>query len=356
MTAAAVERIELAPGYDIARIINGGWQLSHGHHASPTDRSAALAGWERLVEAGFTTFDGADIYGGVEELFGRFLARLRRAGLTDSVQIHTKCVPDLEALAGLRRRHVVSIVDRSLRRLGAERLDLVQFHWWDYRQPGYLDAMGWLEELRQQGKIRHLGVTNFDTRRLREMLDAGIPIVSNQVQYSLLDRRPAGEMAALCAQRGVHLLCYGSLAGGFLTPSYLARSEIHLDEAAFLANRSLTKYRLIIEEFGGWDLYQELLQAMARLAEAHDVESANVAVRWVLQRPSVAAAIVGTRTGAHLESNGKVFSPRLEGADLSSLNEILNRGRGPSGSVFGLERLTGGRHQSIMKTNLNAAD
>ncbi|NIN67522.1 MAG: aldo/keto reductase, partial [Anaerolineae bacterium] len=80
-------------------------------------------------------------------------------------------------------------IDGSLLRLGVDRLDLVQFHWWDYDVPGYLDAAGWLADLLTAGKIRALGVTNFDTYHLRELVGAGIPIVSNQTQYSLLDRR-----------------------------------------------------------------------------------------------------------------------------------------------------------------------
>lgn len=353
MKQSPVERLELAPGYDIARVINGGWQLSHGHHRRGTSQAAAVDGLLRLAEAGFTTFDGADIYGGVEELFGRFLKQHRKSGGTTPIQIHTKCVPDLDMLPGLRRRDLVWIVERSLKRLAVERLDLVQFHWWSYDVPGYVEAAGWLEELRREGKIRHLGATNFDAQRLRQLLDAGIPLISNQVQYSLLDQRPAEEMAVLCAERGVQLLCYGSLAGGFLTDRYLGAAAIPAASATGLVNRSLTKYRLVIEEFGGWDLLQELLAALRQVADKHAVSIANVAVRWVLEQAGVAAAIVGTRTGAHLASNLKLFGWRLDRADHQCLEAVINRRQGPSGPVFGLERQADGRHRKIMKTHLN---
>ena len=105
-------------------------------------------------------------------------------------------------------------VDRSLTRLQVERLDLVQLHWWDFDVPGYIEAAVWLDELRRAGKIRNVGLTNFDRLRLTEILAAGVPIATHQVQCSVLDRRPAGGMAALCAERGIRLLCYGAVAEG----------------------------------------------------------------------------------------------------------------------------------------------
>ncbi len=116
----------------------------------------------------------------------------------DALQVHTKFVPDLGALATFSRADAVAGIDRSLRRLGVDRLDLVQFHWWDYDVPRYVEVGSWLNELRLAGKIRHVGVTNFDVPRLREILAAGIPIASIQLQ--VLGSRPAP------AQRHGHVL------------------------------------------------------------------------------------------------------------------------------------------------------
>ncbi len=339
----AVPRRELAPGYWIARVINGGWQLSHGHHPDDPEPASAVAMLRRLADAGFTTFDGADIYGGVEELFGR----LRRS-CDRPLQIHTKLVPDRSTLGTLERRQVEQIVDRSLQRLGAERLDLVQLHWWDWEIPGYLEVGHWLRELQSAGKIAFLGVTNFDARHLRELVDAGIPVVSNQVQYSLLDRRPERELAPYCAAQGIGLLAYGTLAGGFLNERFLGRPAPDV-----AANRSQTKYRLIIEELGGWDAFQEILSVLHQIAGRHGVGLASVAVRWVLDRPSVAAAIVGTRSAAHLEGHRQTFGLSLSSNDLAAIEGVLSRYPGPAGPVFGLEREPGGAHSIIMKTELN---
>ena len=214
----AVERRILRPGYEISRIIRGGWQLAGGHGS--VDAAAAVADLVATAEAGITTFDCADIYTGVEELIGACrveIARTNGAEALATLRVHTKCVPDLDKLAGLKRAEVRAIVERSLRRLHAERLDLVQFHWWDYAVSGYLEAAHWLDELRWEGKIELLGGTNFDTAHTSELLAAGIPIASMQVQYSLLDDRPEHGLIELCGRHKVHLLCYGTVAGGFLS-------------------------------------------------------------------------------------------------------------------------------------------
>lgn len=341
-----VLRREMAPGYSVARVINGCWQLSHGHHPTDIEKETAVENLRRLAEGGLTTFDGADIYGGVEELFGH----LRRRHL-GPLQIHTKLVPDRSTLPTLERRQVVAIIDRSLRRLGVERLDLVQLHWWDWNIPGYQETSLWLADLQRAGKIAHLGVTNFDISHLRELVEAGAPVISNQVQYSLLDRRPDQELVTFCAAHGISLLTYGALAGGFLTEKFLGRPAPTED-----TNRSQTKYRLIIEEFGGWDRYQGLLELLHRIALRHSVGIPSVAIRWVLDRPGVTAAIIGARTADHLGSHHQTFRLSLSSEDLASIDGYLARHPGPQGQVFGLERQPGGAHAVIMKTELNRTE
>ena len=208
-----------------------------------------------IVEAGITTFDCADIYTGVEELIGKFLRTEHDAfvsGNLSTVQIHTKYVPDYDVLGTIKKSDTEAIINRSLKRLGVEQLDLVQFAWWDYQFPSYVETAMHLHELQLAGKIRHIGVTNFDAAHLKEMLDAGVPIIANQVQYSVLDHRPEKDMNQLAREAGFHYLCYGVIAGGFLSDRYLNTSS----PSEPLENRSLTKYRLIIEEYGGYDLFQ----------------------------------------------------------------------------------------------------
>lgn len=350
-TAPAVPRVTLAPGYDVPRVITGGWQLAGGHGA--VEAAAAHDMLRAYIDAGLTAFDCADIYTGVETLIGEALAHVRRErGLAaaQAVQVHTKYVPDLDQLSRLTSRDVRRSIERSLRRLQVDALDLVQLHWWDLDVPGWMDAALWLSDLQRDGLIRHIGVTNMDTPRLAALLDSGVSVVSNQVQYSLLDQRPAGAMAALCAARGVHLLCYGALAGGYLTETYAGTSEPDGPPA----NRSLVKYRLIIEECGGWPALQDRLAALSKVAVRLDAPPAAVAAAWVLHQPGVAAVIVGARHARHIPSTRRLAALPLDREALASLAAVLNRGRGPSGDVYALERVKGGAHAAIMRYNLHA--
>ncbi len=255
----AIERINLLTDYSISRIIKGGWHLAGGH--GTIDENQAIEDMRAFVEAGITTFDCADIYTGVEELIGKFLKKYHSAftnGNLSPIQIHTKYVPDYNALANLTKVDTTRIIDRSLQRLGVERLDLVQFAWWNYEVPGYVEAAMHLADLQQAGKIRHIGITNFDAAHVQEILDARVSIFANQVQYSLLDQRVESDYETLLKKHTIPYLCYGTVAGGFLSDKYLNVA----DPTPPFENRSLTKYRLIIEEFGDWDLFQELLKVL----------------------------------------------------------------------------------------------
>ena len=337
-----IEHFELALGYRIPRIIRGGWQLAGDHGA--VDRERAVAEIAAFVDAGLDTVDGADIYTGVEDLYGDFNARRRAAALAP-LQVHTKCVPDFDDLARVDAAYIRRIVERSLQRLRVDRLDLVQLHWWDYRVPGAVDAALALAALQREGLIRLVGGTNFDTPQTAAIRDAGVPLASMQVQYSLLDRRPERSLVAL----GVPLLCYGTLAGGFFSERWLGAPR----PGAELSNRSLIKYLLVIEDFGGWDAFQALLRALKTIGDRHGVGLATVATRWVLDRPGVAAAIVGARYADHLDDTLAVFGLQLDDADHALLAPLLAAHAGPEGDTYSLERDKGGRHGRIMKYNLN---
>ena len=148
----------------------------------------------------------------------------------------------------MTRSVVEDAIGISLSRMGVKCLDLLQFHWWDYGDRSYLDALGHLADLQREGKIRHLALTNFDTERLGVIADHGIRIVSNQVQYSLIDRRPESRMAPFCQDHAMTLLAYGALLGGLLSEKYLGRPEPRRPE---LDTASLQKYKNMIDAWGG---------------------------------------------------------------------------------------------------------
>jgi aryl-alcohol dehydrogenase-like predicted oxidoreductase len=312
-----VESTELAPGYRIPRLIRGGWQLAGGHGA--VDRQRAVADMATFVAAGIDVFDCADIYTGVEELIGAFRATPQGRAL----RVHTKFVPDLDDLAHVDAAYVRRVIERSLQRLNAERLDLVQFHWWDYAVPGLVDTALQLVALQREGLIAHVGGTNFDTPHAA---------------------------AGLCATSGMQLLCYGTLAGGFFGERWLGAAEPTVES---LANRSLVKYKLVIDDFGGWAAFQSLLAVLARIGAKHGVGIAAVATRWVLDQPQVAAAIVGARYAEHLPAMLPVFSFVLDDDDHAQIDALLAECPGPQGDTYTLERDRSGRHGRIMRYNLN---
>ncbi|MGH7098289.1 MAG: aldo/keto reductase [Stellaceae bacterium] len=317
-------RFPFAPDLTICRVLNGMWQVSGAHGA--IDPGRAVAAMFRYHEAGFTTWDLADHYGPAEDLIGEFrrqFAARHGAERLSEIQAFTKWVPYPGAMT---RRIVEDAIQVSLRRMGVERLDLLQFHWWDYADRRYLDALRHLADLAQEGRIRHLALTNFDTERLGVILAAGIPIVSNQVQYSLIDRRPEARMAALCQGHGVTLLAYGTLLGGLLSERYLGRPE---PRRAELDTASLQKYKQMIDAWGGWTLFQELLAALKRVADRHGAGVANVAVRSILDRPAVAGVIAGARLGIaeHIADNARTFDLALDGEDRAAIDAILGRSR-----------------------------
>ena len=144
------------------------------------------------------------------------------------------------------------------------------------------------------------------------------------------------------------LLCYGALAGGFLSERWLGPRAVEP-----LENRSLVKYRLIIEEFGGWARFQELLAGLHVIATRHGAGVGAVAIRWVLDQPGVAGVIVGARHARHLDQLLAADSLTLDEADRARIQALQARSAGPAGDVYALERMKGGRHASIMRYTLN---
>jgi aryl-alcohol dehydrogenase-like predicted oxidoreductase len=344
------QRIQLTEGYTINRAINGCWQLSQGHNLMGSlDMQDVMQAFHMLVERGFTTFDCADIYTGTEEFLGEFVNELKRgSGISPhDIQIHTKFVPNINMLSQVDYQYTENIIDRSLRRLNRDVLDLVQFHWWDYDTPGCLDTAGHLYRLKEKGKIRNVGVTNFDTRHFAEIVEAGIPIVSIQTQYSVFDRRPEKALIEYCKTRNISLLCYGTIAGGFLSDKWLGRT-VEAPET-----RSQVKYLQVIEDTLGWDGYQDLLILLKRIADRHDVNIAHVAAKYILNQPGVGAAIIGVRNSRHVESNTKVFEFDLEDAEIDEIRSFLDGYPILSGEPFELERTIGSKYRNIMKMNLN---
>lgn len=304
--------------FNIPRIINGMWQVAGGHGAITP--KYAISEMNDYHSMGLVAWDMADIYGPAEEFYGKFRNDLGTEQREESTAF-TKFVPN----PGPMTKSIVEYhINESIKRMGVDSIDLLQFHWWDYNDSSYLDALHSLETLCDDGKITHLALTNFDTRRIQIMSDEGIKIISNQVQYSILDCRPRVKMGPFCEKLGIKLLTYGTLLGGFFSEKYLGHRE---PEHSTLDTHSLQKYKNMIDVWGGWSLFQELLSVLNSIAKKHESSIANVAVRYVLDSPAVAGVIIGTRLGIadHREDNCRVFSLKLDSDDHSKIKEITSR-------------------------------
>ena len=313
---------QLAPDLTICRIVNGMWQVAGGH--GYIDHELAIADMMKYHDAGFTTWDLADIYGPAEDIIGQFRRRLlalKGKEELDRIQALTKWVPQ----PGKITRSIVNEnIERSLRRMGANSLDLLQFHWWNYNNPYYMDALKYLSDLRDEGIIKHIGLTNFDTERMQIILDSGLQIVSNQVQYSIIDRRPEVKMIPFCLEHNISLLAYGSLCGGLMSERYLGRVQ---PTTAELNTLSLRKYKQMIDAWGGWNLFQELLSTLKRIAQKHNVSIPNVATRYILAKSAVAGVIIGVRLGIvnHINNNVQAFNFYLDKSDCDVIDAVCTK-------------------------------
>ncbi|MFW9949027.1 MAG: aldo/keto reductase, partial [Candidatus Thorarchaeota archaeon] len=270
-------KIYLTPNLKICRIINGMWQVSGAHGYITKDE--AIKSMNFHVENGFTSWDLADHYGPAEDFVKIFreqrLREQKEASLED-LKFFTKWVPRPQKIT---RGIVNEAIDISRKRMGMESIDMLQFHWWEYQDKNYLKAIAFLDDLREEGIIANLGLTNFDAQHTEEFLKMGINIVSNQVQYSLIDRRPEKLMTSLCKKYNIKILAYGTLCGGLLSEKYLNQPEPLGDQ---LYTASLYKYKNMIDRWGNWKLFQELLQTLKKIASKYKVTIPNVAIRYVL--------------------------------------------------------------------------
>lgn len=310
---------QLAPDLQISRVLNGMWQVAGGH--GQIDRESAISEMLQFHHDGFTTWDMADIYGPAEEFLGEFRKRLGKETELSKSQALTKFVPN----PGPMTRSIIEhYIDISIRRMHVKSIDVLQFHWWDYNDTNYIEALQHLSKLQDEGKIKHLGLTNFDTERIEIIVKQGFKLVSSQVQYSILDQRPEVKMVPFCQKHNIKLLTYGTLLGGFLSEKYIGGPEPVRSD---LNTLSLQKYKNMIDTWGGWNLFQELLVILDNIAKKHDTSVANVAIRFILDKPAVAGVIIGVRLGIseHRDDNVKVFGLNLDSEDNAKIKSVVSK-------------------------------
>ncbi|KAF8239112.1 Aldo/keto reductase [Tricholoma matsutake] len=322
-TSGAIETSRLGP-LTTPRIWTGLWQLSSNAWGS-VSVPKVRQGMARYVDLGYNTF--ADHYGSSELIFGQYRNSL---AAPEAVICATKwCV---FKPINVSRAVVLSAVQERLERTGTNRLDILQFHWNDYSDKGYLTALRILQDIKSEGLISAVGLVNFDAIRTDEIftqLGHGA-IVSNQVQFSIIDTRPLHGMADVCDKHDVKLLTYGTLCGGFLADKWLHQPEPDLYSGDLTPSQR--KYLdMILRGWGTWELFQTLLATLRAIGDRHQgLSIANVATRWVLDHPFVAAVIIGARLGIseHPDENRRVFGFNLTEQDKNDIEAVLIHSNG----------------------------
>ncbi len=308
------KQLILSDRLTIDRILVGLWQVADiEKDGEIIDARIGADNLAAYVNAGFGTFDMADHYGSAELIAGELLRRR----LEKTAVVCTKWCPSPGPMTAVIVR---AGVQERLDRLGTQRVDLLQFHWWSFEHPAWLDALHEMNKLRKEGLIGEIGVTNFDAAHLQLALSDGIPLITNQVPFSLIDRRAAGPLSELSARTGVKLLAYGTLAGGFLSERWLGKPE-----PQSITDWSKMKYKRFIDTAGGWYACQQVLNAANMIAQKHGVSIANIATRWVLENAAVAGVIIGARLGEaqHSADNAKLFGFALDEEDQARLAEAF---------------------------------
>jgi len=321
----------------VSRTIQGYWQLAGGH--GKYNQGEAIKNMQAHYDAGINTIDTADIYGPSEFIVGKYMKE-KPQGVAPVVCTKFCC---FAFLSEIDKAEVKTRIQKACERLQVEKIPLIQFFWSNYDIKRYVDVALMLTELKEEGLIGEIGATNFDLKRLKEMKDAGVPLVSHQVQLSCLDQRPVQSgMVDWCAENDVSLIAFGTVGSGILSEKYLGRGPPTQEEKN---TASMRMYSKTAERFGSWNLVQELLRTMDSIAgevrssgRCADANIANIAQRYVLDTKSVASVLIGVRNRNHIAENTRTHAFDLTQAERDMIAAVLAKRKGPAGDVWDIER------------------
>jgi aryl-alcohol dehydrogenase-like predicted oxidoreductase len=287
-------------------------------HVGDTDLTGARRQIDMCLAAGVNLVDTADVYsdGRSEEIVGEALE-----GKRDDVLIASKVrfpMGEEPNMAGLSRHHIITGCEASLRRLRTDHIDLYQVHEWDGQTP-LEETLSALEYLLQSGKVRYIGASNYAGWQLMKALGIArcehLPrFVSQQIYYSLQERSAEYELIPLAVDQGLGTLVWSPLAGGLLSGKY------RRDQDAPAGSRHLSDW----DEPPVYDpdrLY-DTIEVLVAIAEDHGVSAAQVALAWLLTRPSISSIVIGARTDEQLADNLKAVDVVLSDEELSKLEQV----------------------------------
>jgi myo-inositol catabolism protein IolS len=308
-------RYTTLPGTDlrVSVIAMGSWALAGDMAWGDQSERDSLDAARAAVEAGITFFDTAPAYGDglSEQRLGQGLE-----GLRQRVVLATKIGPD-----SLRSAGVISSVERSLVHLRTDYIDLLQIHW-PSRQVPVAETLEALSALKRQGKIRHVGVSNFGPRDLASALEVAVP-VSNQLPYSLLARAIEYEIVPACVRANVGVLCYSPLLWGLLAGTYASADEVPEGRAR---SRHFSPARKLIrhQEAGCERETFEAIGAIRELAARLGVSMSDLSVAWLLHQPGVSSVLTGIRRPDQATRNARAAELQLTPDVLAELGRVTD--------------------------------
>jgi len=292
---------------EVSAVCLGCWALIGGFNWGPQDERDSLAAIDASLDGGVNFLDTAPMYGdgASEELLGRALK-----GRRDRLVVATKV-----SMENLAREALKKSLEQSLRRLRTDYVDLLQIHW-PSREIPVEETLRAMEEMQREGKVRAVGVSNFGPSDLAAALDVA-DVASNQVAYSLLWRAVEYEIQPLCAEKGVSILCYSSLAQGLLTGKFKSADDVPEDRARtrlFSSERAFTRH----DEPGCEETVFATLRELEALCAEIGEPMGRVALAWLLAQPAVAAVVAGARNAEQARQN-------LSAADLELSADVVGK-------------------------------
>ena len=313
---------------EVSVITMGCWAIAGDRVWGPQSESDAIDALHAAVDVGINFFDSAEGYGAgrSEELIGKaFKGRLR-----DEVIIATKVSP-----SNLRPADLRAACENSLRNLGMETIDVYYLHWPNWNIP-IADTLSEMNRLKAEGKIRHVGCSNFGKRDLTELLEVN-RVEVNQLAYNLLFRAIEYEIVPVCLEHQVGIATYSPLFHGILTGKFATLADIPDERARTrhfdAATRPMTRH-------GGPGAEPETAAALAairRICDDAGLSMAQVALAWLLKQPGVATVIAGARNPAQIHANAAAAALDLPNDIIAALNEAtepLKAKLGPNADMW----------------------
>lgn len=301
---------------DVSPIVLGTW-VTGGWAWGGSDEEESVAALLKAFELGINFVDTAPVYGfgKSESLVGR---AIREWGRRDDLVVATKCGLEWDEKERVSRNaspdRIRLEVDASLSRLGVDKIDLYQVHWPDTNTP-FEVSMEALVKLQEVGKIRYIGLSNFNVSQIEACLNHA-EVVSLQPPFNLFERGAEQDVLPFCQKNGIATLVYGGLCRGMLTGKFkgdeqFPRGDLRRGDPKFKPDRFMQ--------------YVKAVEELKKIAASYGKSVAQFALRWALHQPGVTTVIAGARTAAQVEENAGIAGWRIDQEDLAKVDAILSR-------------------------------